>query len=92
MANPDYPETARLTEHARLRCLEMNVDTKRVKRLLRRPDIVRSSYRDRYVAVGDSDPKIAVVYVRDPDGTIQVITVLFRDYEYYDRQTFDGQL
>jgi hypothetical protein len=90
VSDPTHPTTARMSFHARQRCAEMRIETKRVKRLLRCADIIRVSYNDRFIAVGDSDPKIAVVYARDPDGTIVVVTVLFRDYEHYDRETYTG--
>ena len=85
MPNPDQPPTPRLSQHARQRCDEMHVGTKRVKRLLRSPDVVRCSYNDRYLAVSDADPEIAVVFAKHPDGTCTVITVLYRTYEDYTR-------
>ena len=85
MSDPSQPPTARLTEHARRRCVEMHVGTKRVKQLLRNPDIVRCSYGERFLAVADADPEIAVVYARQPDGTLTVITVLYRRYDRYSR-------
>ena len=85
MSNPDQPPTARLTQHARQRCDEMRVGTKRVKQLLRNPDVVRCSYNDRWLAVSDADPEIAVVFAKDPDGTCTVITVLYRSYDIYNR-------
>jgi hypothetical protein len=84
VASPDHPATARLTEHARLRAAEMHVETKRVKRLLRRPDVTRPSKLGRYVAVSDSDPELAVVFVKE-NGTLVVITVLYRQLDWYDR-------
>jgi len=85
VSNPDQPPTARLTQHARQRCDEMRVGTKRVKQLLRNPDVVRCSYNDRWLAVSDADPEIAVVFARQPDGTCTVITVLYRSYNIYNR-------
>lgn len=85
VSDPSQPNTARLSQHARHRCAEMHVNTKRVKRLLRSPDITRTSYNDRYLAVADSDPEIAVVYAKHADGTCTVITVLYRQYDTYIR-------
>jgi Domain of unknown function (DUF4258) len=85
MSNPDRLATARLSDHARDRCAEMGVGTKRVKHLLRRPDIIRTTYKDRYFAVSDADPEIAVVYAKAPDGTCTVVTVLYRQYNEYTR-------
>lgn len=85
MSEPDRPRTAVLSRHARERCAEMGVGSKRVKRLLRQPDITRTSYMGRYVAVADSDPEIAVVYAQASDGTHTVITVLYRRYDSYTR-------
>lgn len=85
VSDPTQPGTARMTEHARRRCVEMRVGTKRVKRLLRNPDITRTSYMGRYLAVSDADPEIAVVYAKGADGTCTVITVLYRQYSYYQR-------
>lgn len=85
MASPDHPVTARLSDHARARAAEMHVETKRVKRLLRRPDVTRASKLGRYVAVSDADPEIAVVYVNEPGGAVVVVTVLYRQLDWYDR-------
>ena len=38
MTDMDRPMTARLTNHARQRCDEMRINTKRVKNLVRNPD------------------------------------------------------
>ena len=85
MTDPNQPLTAKLSEHARRRCLEMHVTTKRVKKLVRQPDITRTSYNGRWLAVSDADPEIAVVYAKAPDGTCTVITVLYRQLDYYRR-------
>ena len=85
MTDMDRPMTARLTNHARQRCDEMRINTKRVKNLVRNPDITRTSYMDRWLAVSDRDPEIAVVYAKQPDGTCTVITVLYRQYDEYTR-------
>jgi len=81
----DRPITPRLTEHARQRCAEMHVETKRVKRLLQRPTLTYSTHSDRLMATSEADPEIAVVYANSPDGTVTVITVLLRSYDEYKR-------
>jgi hypothetical protein len=85
MNTGDRPVTARLTPHARARCAEMHVETKRVKRLLRRPTLTYATYADRLMATSEEDPEIAVVFAKGPDGTLDVITVLVRSYDEYSR-------
>lgn len=67
-----------LTNHARLRCAEMEVRTKTVKRVVRFPDIryVERKY-DCWVACGQD---LAVAYKEAPDGHggWLVLTVLWR--------------
>jgi len=88
MPHPDYPVTPRLSEHARARCDEMHVETKRVKRLLREPDMTRPGHEPgRIMAMSDKDPDLIVVY-KVEDGEQIVITVLFRSYDRYDRATW----
>jgi len=79
--------TAVLSEHARARAAAMGVCTKRVKRIVRAPDILRPGYRGRWVAVADADPELAVVYTVEPGGQPVVVTVLYRNYQWYDRCT-----
>jgi len=81
----DRPVTARLSPHARQRCLEMHVETKRIKRLLRQPTLTYATYKSRWMATSEADPEIAVVYAKSPDGTLDVITVLVRTYDEYQR-------
>lgn len=84
------PMTPRLTKHARERCAEMGVKTKRVKRMVRDPDIDRPS-RDWEanrevscrIAVRDDDPDIAAVY--QPGEPPIVVTVVWRTDEVYTR-------
>lgn len=73
--------TPRLTEHARQRCREMDVRTKRVKRVLRAPEIVYPSDRvdDALVAVGDG---LAIPYLTDAGGTPVALTVLWHGIEF----------
>lgn len=67
--------TPKLTNHARQRCSEMGVATKRAKRIARDPDITRPSGAG-ILAKADHDPEIAVVYADDPDGSRVILTVL----------------
>jgi hypothetical protein len=76
--------TPRLTHHARQRCAEMGVSTKRVKRIVQDPDTVRSCRYGNLLAVSDAEPDLAVVY-EDVDGQAVVITVLYRTSEVYVR-------
>lgn len=73
--------TPRLTDHARQRCQEMQVATKRVKRLVRCADLRYAAKDDCWIAVCDADPEIAVVFKYDGELPI-VITVLYRGIEY----------
>jgi hypothetical protein len=57
--------TPKLTPHARQRCVEMGVGTKRVQRIVRQPDVDRPSRGRRRIAVRDDDPAIACVYEGD---------------------------
>jgi hypothetical protein len=80
--------TPKLTHHARQRCLEMGVTTKRVKRMVRQPDVDRPSRGRRRIAVRDDDPAIACVYEQDEPPL--VITVLWRTQELYERHGRTG--
>ena len=74
----DRRPTARLTDHARQRCAEMDVATKRVKRIVADPDITRVNRREGCVAmVRDDDPAITVIVTFDGDLPV-VVTVLGR--------------
>lgn len=61
----------------------MGVTTKRVKRILRDPDLTYKSGEGR-LAWRSDDPTIAVVYV-DNDGTPVALTVVPRTSERYER-------
>ena len=74
-------QTPRLTTHARQRCEEMGVVTKRVKRIVREPHSNRCTRDERWIAVRDDDPEISAVYVLGPKYPI-VVTVLYRFKEY----------
>lgn len=79
--------TPRLSNHARQRCEEMDVRTKRAKRIVQDPDIVRPCSHGHLMAVSDADPDIAVVFHLDGDDDEcpTIITVLPRTYEEYER-------
>lgn len=87
MSDPNHPPTARLTAHAQQRCNEMQVSSKRVKRLVRNPSINHVTWANRWVATSNDDPDIAVVYAV-ADGQPTVITVLWRSAVPYDRATY----
>ena len=73
-----------MTNHARLRCEQMGVETKRVKRLVRDPDITRPS-GEGIMAKADYDPEIVVVYKEVEDGTRIILTVLPNTTEVFQR-------
>lgn len=83
--------TPRLTHHARERCAEMGVTTKRAKRIVQDPDVSRPAKAtggdDGFIAVADHEPDIAVVYKLDGDVPV-ILTVVWRTYEPYDRATY----
>lgn len=74
--------TPRLTHHARQRCQEMGLTTKRAKRVVQNADVV---YPGRPTACGeltsvalwDEDPEIAVVFVPDDERGARILTVLW---------------
>lgn len=66
--------TPRLSDHARQRCAERGIGTKRVKRVMRAPDVNRTTWGDRWIATSATDPNLIVVYVYR-DGVPTVITV-----------------
>lgn len=79
MPNQDFPVTARMTAHARQRCLEMGITTARVKRVVRSPDLSYSS-RGLRIVCRDDEPSFRVVV----DGP-KVVTVLPWSYDRYER-------
>jgi hypothetical protein len=79
--------TPRLSAHAKLRCLQMNVTTKRVKRVVRTADILYPGHPSAdgspaWLAMSECDREIAVVFVRDAAGVPVVLTVLYRGREF----------
>ncbi len=82
MAEP----TPKLTSHARLRCTQMRVQTKRVKRILSDPDLTYTS-RSAQIAWRADDPAIAVVFVtHHQSGQRVALTVIWRTQEEYSRE------
>lgn len=72
--------TPRLTEHARQRCREMDVRTKRVKAVVREPAMTYpGNHRGETIAVGDG---LAIAYVEDDDGQPHVLTVMYHGIEF----------
>ena len=64
---------------------EMDVSSKRVKRIVRNPDLRRVCHSNRWMVTRDDEPRIAVVYMMDETEAPLVITVLVRSYEEYAR-------
>ena len=80
--------TPALTDHARLRCIQMEVNTKRVKAIVLRPSLVvpgPPQYGENFVASSADDPEIQVAYTVDKTGRPVVKTVLWSDPAYYTR-------
>jgi hypothetical protein len=75
--------TPRLSEHARVRCGEMGVGTKRVKAIVRTADVRRPS-RGLVMATRKDEPDIAVLY-EDSDPPV-VVSVLWRTADDYVRK------
>ena len=82
----EHPQTPRLTDHARQRCQEMGVATKRVKRILRDPDMGYTAREGRHIAWRRDDPTIAVVFVMR-EGIRLALTVVPRTQERYERSS-----
>lgn len=82
--------TPKMTVHARVRCLEMGISTKRAKRVVQNRSVTYwvdgAAHANNGVTVLSEDPDIAVVW--DPD-TDRIITVVPRTPHRYVR-TPDG--
>lgn len=88
MSDNQYALTPRLTDHARLRCIQMEVSTKRVKHIVQNPSMVLPGPPElnaEFIATADYDKKIQVAYVIDERGRPVVITVLWNTQEDYVR-------
>jgi hypothetical protein len=88
MSNEHREQTPALTEHARLRCTQMKVTTRRAKRVVQRPSSVYPGppqYGENFIAVADFDPDIQVAYTVDDDGRKVIKTVLWSTTEFYVR-------
>lgn len=79
----DPGSTPRLSIHARARCVEMEVSTKRVKRIVINADVRYQQSTGVTIARWDEDPTLAVVYV--PGAPPVVVTVVFATPEEYVR-------
>ena len=87
MVTGDLPATPRLSHHARERCAEMQVSTKRAKRIVRSADLRRPARDGAVIATSQDDPAIAVVYVSEGEGERPLITsVVWRTTEKYQRE------
>jgi hypothetical protein len=75
--------TPRLSQHARDRCGEMGVGTKRAKRIVRDPDLTRPAAPNR-AALRDDDPELLVVYSDDTQPPT-IVTVLWNTGTPFDR-------
>ena len=88
MEQHQFTLTPRLSDHARLRCIQMEVNTKRVKRIVLRPSMVvpgPPSNPNSFVATAVDDPELRVAYGIDQDGRPIIITVLWNTQEDYVR-------
>jgi hypothetical protein len=79
-----HPPTPTLSFHARLRCGQMDVRTRRVKTIMRDPDMTYDAGHGARMAWRRDDPTILVVYVEEA-GKRHAVTVLPRTYERYHR-------
>ena len=88
MPQNQFALTPRLSDHARLRCIQMEVSTKRVKHIVQQPSMVvpgPPSNPNSFVATADYDPELRVPYGFEEDGRPLIITVLWNTQEDYVR-------
>lgn len=78
--------TPKLTNHARERCVEMHISTKRAKRVVRNADVRRPAERGAVLATWQGDPAIAVIYVEDQEPVPLITSVVWRTREQYERK------
>jgi hypothetical protein len=79
--------TPRLSDHARQRCAEMGVATKRAKRVLQDPVVVLPAglgHPEHYRRATGEDPEIFIVFDPTPEVPV-IVTVQWRTYDDYDR-------
>lgn len=74
-------DTPRLTEHARQRCAEMGVGTKRAKRVVRSPDVCYPGTHQGELVCYRDDDSIACAFV-ETDGRRVILTVLWKGVEF----------
>jgi hypothetical protein len=80
----DYPPTPQLCDHARQRCAEMGISTRRVKRVIREPDLSYCTYEGRMMMCRFDEPDFRVVVNTDGDVPVAVTVVWWTD-EVYER-------
>lgn len=86
----DHDLTPRMTRHALERCQEMGIPARLAKAIWRKATMTYPSRskdgREGLIATSDLFPGYAIVVAPAYDGHPTVITVVFREYEQYDRQ------
>lgn len=83
-----YAPTPRLTAHARLRCQQMGVSTRKVKEILRNPSTIYpgpTKHGENYVALSALHTDLAVAF-KVIDGIPTALTVLWHRAEEYVRE------
>lgn len=84
--------TPRLSAHARERCEQMGISTKRAKRVVQDPVMTLPGglgHPEFYQRVIGEDYEIMVV-INPTVEPVEIVTVLWRTYDDYDRRN-DGQ-
>jgi hypothetical protein len=76
----DHEPTARLSLHARRRCAEMGIVTRRVKQVVRRPDFRYATHSGRQVVCRDDEPTFKVVICGW--DVVTVVRWTYDDYEH----------
>lgn len=79
-----HSPTPRLTDHARRRCEEMEIRTRRVKRVVRDPDLCYGSADGYHVVCRFDEPTFRVVIDRSTRPET-VVTVIWWTNERYER-------
>ena len=85
----DHNLTPRMTRHALARCQEMGIPARLAKAIWRKADTTYPSPKDGkegVVAFSSLFPGYAIVVAPAYDGHPQVVTVVFRTTETYDRK------
>ena len=72
--------TPRLTDHARQRCYEMDVPTRRAKGAVQSPQMTYPVRDGRLVAISHDEPRLAVVFEEgEPAVIVTVLAATFRE-------------